>query len=459
MAPLHAKYLDRNRRTDVRSIVLRAAAAAIKIQKGIILGLINNNSIFRETKMADDEVISRKKRAKLIAFTIFGQVLYYADLISDFLMALDLFMNCHYNYLIFCVSIIVVSYLTTATFLILRKLAKTPLQAFLYPIHHGKHLFQNVKKACCADTLDIDASEELYFYHITFIEATSESVLQLCLSLVIYREFGFKTWIQIASLSLSALSLYICFVKRQTYMRHGQEPKSVMMAYFQSAIYWLIPMASFFNSLTFQSFSQIFTPFAMAAFGLSIHPFVAIPVGYVMKGVMKLYAKLMCMKNVNWRTFQWKKNQDTNCCRIMCMRFASFTMVFYMIYVVFVLAVVIELILLKDVQELDFLKVKNYDDALEYNQCNANVRGVNQNEDITEKFEEYSYEVELFVLVTLAAAFLIPILESALVIMPPPIPVLDFMLGPELPNESSETLDSEMGQNDTNVIESSTTND
>ena len=141
------------------------------------------------------------------------------------------------------------------------------------------------------------------------------------------------------------------------------------------------------------------------------------------------------------------------------MRFASFTMVFYMIYVVFVLAVVIELILLKDVQELDFLKVKNYDDALEYNQCNANVRGVNQNEDITEKFEEYSYEVELFVLVTLAAAFLIPILESALVIMPPPIPVLDFMLGPELPNESSETSDSEMGQNDTNVIESSTTND
>ena len=50
MAPLHAKYLDRNRRTDVRSIVLRAAAAAIKIQKGISTWFDQQQSFFVKQK-------------------------------------------------------------------------------------------------------------------------------------------------------------------------------------------------------------------------------------------------------------------------------------------------------------------------------------------------------------------------------------------------------------------------
>ena len=45
----------------------------------------------------------------------------------------------------------------------------------------------------------------LFTYQITFIEATSESALQFCLSMLIFREFGFKSWIQIGSLCSSAL--------------------------------------------------------------------------------------------------------------------------------------------------------------------------------------------------------------------------------------------------------------
>ena len=378
---------------------------------------------------------SRVFKFKSVFKTFLGPGVYYADLISDSLMAIDLYQNCHYRYLSFCLSIIVVSYLTTALFLKFRGLTKNCLTAFLYPFYHIKHLFKQIKaiKKLIFNNVKLPEETEehvIYVYHITFIEATSESVLQLCLSMLIFREFGFKKWIQIASLSTSAISLYTCFVKRQMYMRYNQKPKNAIL-YLQSALYWLIPMLSFFNSLIFQVFTKTFTPFAMAVFGFSIHPFVVIPVGYISKGVRNIYAKIICIKNFDWRSAQYDCTNTKNCCKVLCMRTVTFSMAFYIVYMVFVLAIVIEVLLLNDIKEFDFLKVKNFNQKIEYNQCKSN--GTNTNKDITEYVEGYIFDIENYFLIVLILAFLVPIVEVMIICLPPPIPLLDFMLGPDLP--------------------------
>ena len=60
--------------------------------------------------------------------------------------------------------------------------------------------------------------EKIYSHHIIFIEATSESVLQLALSCLIIREFGISpdTWekvIQLSSLLTSLISVCNAFAQ------------------------------------------------------------------------------------------------------------------------------------------------------------------------------------------------------------------------------------------------------
>ena len=88
---------------------------------------------------------TRLFKFKSVIKAFLGPGVYYADLISDSLMAIDLYQNCHYRYLSFCLSIIVVSYLTTALFLKFRGLTKNCLTAFLYPFYHIKHLIKQIQ--------------------------------------------------------------------------------------------------------------------------------------------------------------------------------------------------------------------------------------------------------------------------------------------------------------------------
>ena len=95
--------------------------------------------------MDSSTTIRNSFKIKHILKSLLGSGLYYADLGSDFLMAIDLYLNCHYNYLIFCAIIIVLSYLTTIVFLKFRGLAENFRIAVFYPYYQMKYFFQDVK--------------------------------------------------------------------------------------------------------------------------------------------------------------------------------------------------------------------------------------------------------------------------------------------------------------------------
>ena len=95
--------------------------------------------------MDSSTTIRNSFKIKHILKSLLGSGLYYADLGSDFLMAIDLYLNCHYNYLIFCAIIIVLSYLTTIVFLKFRGLAEKFTIAVFYPYYQMKYFFEDVK--------------------------------------------------------------------------------------------------------------------------------------------------------------------------------------------------------------------------------------------------------------------------------------------------------------------------
>ena len=99
-------------------------------------------------------------------------------------------------------------------------------KAIMYPYHHGRNLFSQLK----ANTISIWRGEELpeepqqdklYGHCIMFFETMSESMMQLCLNSVIIREFGLSPNVyersnQISGLVSSLLSVIILFAKVRT---------------------------------------------------------------------------------------------------------------------------------------------------------------------------------------------------------------------------------------------------
>ena len=130
------------------------------------------------------------------------------------------------------------------------------------------------------------------------------------------------------------------------------------------------------GSYSFTKRSLNFTPVAMFIFGLAIHPLIAIPIGFVLKGIEKIFAKIL---NFSYNNTNWKSEYGS--CKIICMRSATFTVTFYLVYMVLVFAIVLEILFLKDYQHLDLLRLKEFDSKLEYNQCKTNflVNGTNYN--------------------------------------------------------------------------------
>ena len=95
----------------------------------------------------------------------------------------------------------------------------------MYPYHHGRNLFSQLK----ANTISIWRGEELpeepqqdklYGHCIMFFETMSESMMQLCLNSVIIRPNVYESSNQISGLVSSLLSVILLFAKVRTKNNH-----------------------------------------------------------------------------------------------------------------------------------------------------------------------------------------------------------------------------------------------
>ena len=146
--------------------------------------------------------------------------LYYYDIYTDFYLMQTLFNNCHNQYGYISLIIMITSYITTVLFLIFRGNQK-PLIAVCFPIYHIANIFDQIKKNNIAILNGDELPQELnatktFAYQIVFLETTSESVLQLCLSCLVIRQFGLSVnsterFIQVTGLFSSLMCICISF--------------------------------------------------------------------------------------------------------------------------------------------------------------------------------------------------------------------------------------------------------
>ena len=99
-------------------------------------------------------------------------------------------------------------------------------KSFMFPYHHGRNLFNQMK----ANTIAIWRGDELperkeedilYGHRIIFFETMTESLMQLCLFTLVLREFGlspnhFEASNQISGLFSSLFSIILLFAKVRT---------------------------------------------------------------------------------------------------------------------------------------------------------------------------------------------------------------------------------------------------
>ena len=100
----------------------------------------------------------------------------------------------------------------------------------MYPYHHGRNLFMQMK----ANTIAIWRGEELpqepekdklYGHRIIFFETMTESLMQLCLNTLVLRKFGLspkprEAFNQISGFFSSLISIILLFAKVRT--KHNQ---------------------------------------------------------------------------------------------------------------------------------------------------------------------------------------------------------------------------------------------
>ena len=112
------------------------------------------------------------------------------------------------------------SYVTTVLYLIFQ-MDEEIRQALLYPFKHGKNLVKIIKQKSIAvikgkEVPQPTHKEKVFMHNISFIEASSESVLQICLNCVIIREYGtstdpFQKFIQLSGLVSSIISIVLAY--------------------------------------------------------------------------------------------------------------------------------------------------------------------------------------------------------------------------------------------------------
>ena len=103
-------------------------------------------------------------------------------------------------------------------------------KSFMYPYHHGRHLFNQLKANTQAiwrgEALPEESQKDkLYGHCIMYFETMTESLMQLCLNSAIIREFGlspndYERSNQISGLVSSLISVILLFAKVRT--KHNQ---------------------------------------------------------------------------------------------------------------------------------------------------------------------------------------------------------------------------------------------
>ena len=161
-----------------------------------------------------------------LGMTLIGPVLtyglYYYDYFSDLSLMITLFINCHYYYGITSIVIMVLSYVTSAIFLKF-KMKQEFKESLLYPYYHSKNLFlitkENILAIVRGKTLPEESDDSIILSHyITFLETITESVPQLCLQIMVLREFGlskdlYERFNQTTGLCTSLISICLLFGK------------------------------------------------------------------------------------------------------------------------------------------------------------------------------------------------------------------------------------------------------
>ena len=148
--------------------------------------------------------------------------LYYYDIYADAVLSNTLRRNCHDNYFLACVSIMVSSYILTAAYL-KHHFNEPTKRAVFYPFYHRRTLFRHIKRNVLAiwqgcNLPEEPAEEKRHTHSVMFIEAISESLPQLSLSCLLIREFGlssnsYEKFNQISGLCSSLMSLILLFAK------------------------------------------------------------------------------------------------------------------------------------------------------------------------------------------------------------------------------------------------------
>ena len=99
-------------------------------------------------------------------------------------------------------------------------------KSFMFPYHHGRNLFKEMKAQTIAiwrgeELPEQEEKDKLYGHRIIFFEAMTEGLMQLCLSTLVLREFGispktFEASNQISGFFTSLFSIILLFSKVRT---------------------------------------------------------------------------------------------------------------------------------------------------------------------------------------------------------------------------------------------------
>ena len=162
------------------------------------------------------------KASKQISGPIISYALYNYDIFSDVSNAIISFQNCQPKFGAISLIIIMTSYFTTAACLKYTR-NDTLISSLCYPFQHSKNTLTLIKNSFVAiyrkEKLPEESTEDKIFGHqIVFLEALSESILQICISCIKLRQYGistnyFEAFMQMSGLLTSIISTCLAFSK------------------------------------------------------------------------------------------------------------------------------------------------------------------------------------------------------------------------------------------------------
>jgi hypothetical protein len=189
-----------------------------------------------------------------------------------------------------------------------------PIIALCFPIYHIANIFDQIKNNNIAILNGDELPEEptttkTFAYQIVFLETTSESVLQLCLSCLVIRQFGLSVdsterFIQVTGLVSSLLSICISFGQREIMLKEKEIPGFFTAAMAKSIMMWMVPLLVFLVTMYMIAFKENSLVLIIFSMGIMLHPIVTIPisitVNFISHRIKKSSSKNDCL-NSRWK--------------------------------------------------------------------------------------------------------------------------------------------------------------